>query len=83
MANNLEVSGRQHTLPNGRVTRLRSALELLQLVNPQDLSARVSLARLYMLHNMDTKPLIDLLLSQVNIKISFVFHWVVTSFFFV
>lgn len=65
MANNLEVSGRQHTHPNGRITRLRSSLELLQLVNPHDISARVSLARLYMLHNMDTKPMIALLLSQV------------------
>lgn len=64
MANNLEVSSRQHSHPNGRITRVRSALELLKLVNPQDLSAIVSLARLYMLHNMDTKPLENFLLSQ-------------------
>ncbi|CAH0554702.1 unnamed protein product [Brassicogethes aeneus] len=64
MANNLEVSSRQHTHPNGRITRVRSSLELLKVVNPQDLSALVSLARLYMLHNMDTKPLEHFLLSQ-------------------
>ncbi|KAJ8927339.1 hypothetical protein NQ314_020208 [Rhamnusium bicolor] len=64
MANNLEVSARQHAHPNGRITRLRSSLELLKLVNPRDISALVSLARLYMLHNMDTKPLEHFLLSQ-------------------
>ncbi|CAH1155846.1 unnamed protein product [Phaedon cochleariae] len=64
MANNLEVSARQHAHPNGRITRLRSSLELLKLVNPKDISALVSLARLYMLHNMDTKPLEQFLLSQ-------------------
>ncbi|KAG5871872.1 hypothetical protein JTB14_033878 [Gonioctena quinquepunctata] len=64
MANNLEVSARQHAQPNGRITRLRSSLELLKLVNPMDISALVSLARLYMLHNMDTKPLEHFLLSQ-------------------
>nr|CAI5841008.1 unnamed protein product [Callosobruchus analis] len=64
MANNLEVSARQHAAPNGRIARLRSSLELLKLVNPRDISALVSLARLYMLHNMDTKPLEHFLLSQ-------------------
>lgn len=64
MANNLEVSARQHAHPNGKITRLRSSLELLKLVNPRDISALVSLARLYMLHNMDTKPLENFLLSQ-------------------
>lgn len=68
IANNLEVSVRQHTHPNTRVTRLRSSLELLQLVNPLDVTARISLARLYMLHNMDTKPLIALLKSQLKQK---------------
>ncbi|CAG9854707.1 unnamed protein product [Phyllotreta striolata] len=64
MANNLEVSARQHNHPNCKITRLRSSLELLKLVNPRDISALVSLARLYMLHNMDTKPLENFLLSQ-------------------
>ncbi|KAJ8920050.1 hypothetical protein NQ315_011703 [Exocentrus adspersus] len=64
MANNLEVSARQHAHPNGRITRLRSSLELLKLVNPRDISALVSLARVYMLHNMDTKSLEHFLLSQ-------------------
>lgn len=66
MANNLEeASCRQHTLPNRRVTRLRSSLELLQLVNPFDISAKDSLARLYMHHNMDTTTYIQSLLLQV------------------
>ncbi|KAL3270063.1 hypothetical protein HHI36_009121 [Cryptolaemus montrouzieri] len=64
MANNLEVSARQHTQVNGRVTRLRSSLELLKLVSPQDISALVSLARLYMLHSMDTRSLESFLLNQ-------------------
>ncbi|KAK9886099.1 hypothetical protein WA026_014888 [Henosepilachna vigintioctopunctata] len=64
MANNLEVSARQHTQVNGRVTRLRSSLELLKLVCPQDISALVSLARLYMLHSMDTRSLEHFLLNQ-------------------
>lgn len=64
MANNLEVSARQHTQVNGRVTRLRSSLELLKLVSPQDISSLVSLARLYMLHSMDTRSLETFLLSE-------------------
>lgn len=62
MANNLEVSARQQ--PTGRITRLRSSLELLKLVNPLDISTLVSLARLYMLQNMDTKSLELFLLTQ-------------------
>lgn len=66
MANNLEeASCRQHTLPNRRITRLRSSLELLELVNPFDVSAKDSLARLYMHHNMDTTSYIDSLMEQV------------------
>ncbi|XP_060528394.1 F-box only protein 21-like [Cylas formicarius] len=64
IANDLEVLARQAHHPNGRITRLRSSLEMLKLVNPKDISALVSLARLYMLHNMDTKPLEKFLLMQ-------------------
>lgn len=72
MASNLEeASCRQHTLPNRRVTRLRSSLELLQLVNPYDVSAKDNLARLYMHHNMDTKPFIATLRQQVLLFFSY------------
>lgn len=64
MANNLEVSARQHTQVNRRVTRLRSSLELIKLVSPQDISSLVSLARLYMLHSMDTRSLETFLLNH-------------------
>lgn len=64
MANNLEISARQYLDPNGRITKLRSSLELLKLVNPRDIPALVNLARLYMLQNMDTKPLKQFLLQQ-------------------
>lgn len=66
MANNLEVSCRQHTHPNGSITRLRSTLELLHLISPNDISAVVSLARIYMLHSIDTKPLENYLLTHVS-----------------
>jgi F-box protein 21 len=65
IANNLELSTRQHVEHNGRVTHLRSILELLKLVSPQDLSALVSLAKLYMLHRINTKSLEDYLATQV------------------
>jgi hypothetical protein len=60
-ANNLELS------TNGRVTHLRSILELLKLISPQDLSlsALVNLAKLYMLHRINTKSLEDYLATQV------------------
>lgn len=57
MANNLEVAGRQRTHMNGRGARLRSALELLHMINPFNLNCLLQLARFYMLYNMDLKPL--------------------------
>ncbi|XP_069673301.1 F-box only protein 21-like isoform X2 [Periplaneta americana] len=57
MANNLEVAGRQRTQMNGRGARLRSALELLNLVNPSDMNCILHLARFYMLYNMDLADL--------------------------
>lgn len=57
MANNLQVLYRQHTNRNGNITTLRSTLELCHLINPQDFSTIVSLARVYMWHNIDTSRL--------------------------
>jgi hypothetical protein len=59
MANNLEVAGRQRTQMNGRSARLRSALELLNLVNPTDMNCILHLARFYMLYNMDLSELVS------------------------
>ncbi|KAF5303229.1 hypothetical protein FQR65_LT19010 [Abscondita terminalis] len=64
MANNLEVSCRQQINPHGNVTPLRSALELCHLINPQELSTVVNLARVYMWHNIDTKRLENFLLTR-------------------
>lgn len=66
MANNLELSGRQHVHPNGRITRLRSVLELLRMINPSDLTCMLNLARLYMLYNMDVSELRLSLQNQVK-----------------
>ncbi|KAJ9575100.1 hypothetical protein L9F63_007761, partial [Diploptera punctata] len=57
MAHNLEVAGRQRTQMNGRGARLRSALELLNLVNPSDINCILHLARFYMLYGMDLSDL--------------------------
>uniref|UniRef100_A0A1Y1KNL3 Protein SirB1 N-terminal domain-containing protein n=1 Tax=Photinus pyralis TaxID=7054 RepID=A0A1Y1KNL3_PHOPY len=54
MANNLQVLYRQHTNRNGNVSTLRATLELCHLINPQDFATIVSLARVYMWHNIDT-----------------------------
>lgn len=61
MANNLEVAGRQRTQLNNRAARLRSALELLHLVQPYDTSTILHLARFYMLHQMDLAGLVNTL----------------------
>lgn len=63
MANNLEVSGRQHLHPNGRITRLRSTLELLRLISPTDMTCVLDLARIYMLYNMDVELLMKNLIE--------------------
>lgn len=44
--------------------RLRSSLELLKLVNSKDISTLISLARLYMFHNMDTRNLEKFIMMQ-------------------
>ncbi|XP_046680306.1 F-box only protein 21-like isoform X1 [Homalodisca vitripennis] len=57
MANNLEIAGRQRTDMNGRSVRLRSALELILMVNPSNMYCLLQLARLYMQFNMDVSRL--------------------------
>lgn len=66
MANNLEVALRDHTQANTGVTVMKSVLEFLVLINPQDLTSIVYLARLYMTYNMDTTRLERLIMSQVS-----------------
>ncbi|KAI4462321.1 hypothetical protein MML48_5g00018399 [Holotrichia oblita] len=64
MANNLEVALRDHAQTNGGVTLMKSVLEFLVLVTPQDLTTIVYLARLYMTYNMDTSRLEKLIMSR-------------------
>lgn len=66
MANNLEVALRDHAQTNGGVTLMKSVLEFLVLVTPQDLTTIVYLARLYMTYNMDTSRLEKLIMSRVG-----------------
>uniref|UniRef100_A0A1B6E1X2 Hemimethylated DNA-binding domain-containing protein n=1 Tax=Clastoptera arizonana TaxID=38151 RepID=A0A1B6E1X2_9HEMI len=64
MANNLEVAGRQRSHTNGRLARLRTVLELLQLINPCNLSCLLQLARLYILYNLNKD--VEALLDNIN-----------------
>lgn len=57
MANNLEVAGRQRTTANGRTVRLRSVLELLNMVNPNNVNWKMQLARFYMQCNLNVSAL--------------------------
>lgn len=68
MANNLEVAGRQRTQMNGRGARLRSALELLNLVNPSDMNCILHLARFYMLYNMDLSDLMSSIVKLQDVR---------------
>lgn len=61
MASNLELAGRQRTHLNGRAARLRSALDLLHLVRPNDTGTILHLARFYILHQMDLTELVEIL----------------------
>ncbi|XP_018329451.1 F-box only protein 21 [Agrilus planipennis] len=63
MANNLEVNIRQNMYPNVYPVSLTTVLGLQQLTNPTNLTTAVELARHYMQHNLDSKPLIDKLLK--------------------
>jgi hypothetical protein len=68
MANSLEVASRQRTQMNGRGARLRSALELLHLVNPSDMSCILHLARFYMLYNMDLSDLMATIVKVQDVR---------------
>jgi len=68
LANNLEVAGRQRTQMNGRGARLRSALELLNLVNPTDMNCILHLARFYMLYNMDLSELMSAIVKLQDVR---------------
>jgi hypothetical protein len=69
MANNLEVAGRQRTQMSGRGARLRSALELLNLVKPTDMNYILHLARFYMLYNMDLSDLMSSIVKLQDVRI--------------
>jgi hypothetical protein len=75
MANNLEVAGRQRTQMNGRGARLRSALELLNLVNPTDMNCILHLARFYMLYNMDLSELMSTIVKLQDVRKQSIIHY--------
>lgn len=59
LANTLEVSARHHSQGNGigKITRLRSSMELLQLISPDNMQALLNLGRLYIHQGIDTSKL--------------------------
>lgn len=61
MANNLELATRQHIHLNGRVARLRSALELQHMMQPHNLYIFLHLCRFYVSHHMDLEELVKML----------------------
>lgn len=76
MAINLELASRQRTHMNGRGARLRSALELLHLVNPMDITCILHLSRYYMLYNME---LDNLLQSLIIMKLQVIINNYLTT----
>jgi hypothetical protein len=80
MANNLEVAGRQRTQMNGRGARLRSALELLNLVNPTDMNCILHLARFYMLYNMDLSELMSTIVKLQDVRKENTIHYYLKSY---
>ncbi|KAF5272115.1 hypothetical protein FQA39_LY01198 [Lamprigera yunnana] len=69
MANNLELSCRQHiTNAHGNVTHLRTVMELCYLINPHDISLIVGLSRIYMWNNIDTRRLENYLLERGSLS---------------
>lgn len=69
MANNLELAGRQYTLPYDRIARLCSILELQLMVLPNNPSIISKLARIYVSHNMDVTELVELLEKIKKMKV--------------
>lgn len=61
MANNLEIAARQHIHANGRTARLRSALELQYMIQPDDANTILQLSRIYTLGYMDLTELAKIL----------------------
>lgn len=51
---------------NGHSTYLRSALELMFVINPRNLTHILHLARLYMLFNISVSELIDSIMSTMD-----------------
>ncbi|KOC67221.1 F-box only protein 21 [Habropoda laboriosa] len=60
MVNNLEIAARQHTHMNGRTARLRSAVELRCMIQPNDANAILQLGRIYILQFMDLTELVEI-----------------------
>ncbi|XP_071855753.1 F-box only protein 21 isoform X2 [Bombus fervidus] len=59
MANNLEIAARQHTHVCGRTARLRSALELQYMIQPNDANTILQLGRIYISQSMDLSELVE------------------------
>lgn len=61
MASNIEIAARQHTPINSRTTRLRSALELRYMIEPDDADIIMQLGRIYLLEHMNLTELLKIL----------------------
>lgn len=71
MANNLEIAARQHTHINGRNARLRSAVELRYMIQPNDENAILQLGRIYTLQQMDLTEFVKILENmQKNLELT-------------
>lgn len=84
MANNLEVAGRQRTTVNGRTARLRSALELLNMVNPNNVNCIMQVARFYMQYNLNVSALRQALEHNIQVYylIKFLFLTFITQYIY-
>lgn len=71
MAHNLELAGRQRNQLMGRPARLRSVLELLHMLKPNDIENILNLARFYMCHQMDLTNLVNKLIDIQNVSLDF------------
>lgn len=59
IANNLEIAARQHTHINDRTARLRSALELQYMIQPNCANTILQLGRIYIAQFMDLGELVE------------------------
>ena len=69
MANNLQIATRQHTHLNDRTARLRSALELQHMVEPNNMNTIVQLSRIYILQEMDLTELVITLETMEDLEV--------------